>query len=147
MSENPSWHIYGSGIARKFAQDRAKLVPDSPYARLAKEGQEFKSNLDGWVPGFFKPVKRGCFLNAQYAVMNRINLRYFEGLAANGINTAVEHAWVINENNEVLDCTPGYRFIKDYFGMQFSRFDILALFEKEGAYGNSILFAPPKHEP
>ncbi len=68
-------------------------------------------------------TKQECYRNALRFVWNNPSYTYVEGFATTGI-LPVQHAWVVNENNEIIDTT--WRWQPDalqtwrYFGVPFS---------------------------
>jgi hypothetical protein len=58
------------------------------------------------LPGFARMKQQACFSNAQELVLSRKGLRYVEGEAWKaGMYRPVHHAWVIDENDQVIDTT------------------------------------------
>jgi hypothetical protein len=57
-------------------------------------------------PGFARMKQNACFSNAQELVLRREGLRYVEGEAwKDGMLFPCHHAWVINEDDQVIDVT------------------------------------------
>ncbi len=111
--------------ARKYLETILKLyrqnqprrnVDASPAAYLIKHGQV-------WGPRSPEPVKRGrekhCYVNAyKLALANPGEFSYVEGYATAVI--PVEHAWNVDREGRVIDCTPHWEKATDYFGVEFS---------------------------
>ena len=56
--------------------------------------------------GFARMKQKACFSNAQELVLRREGLRYAEGEAwKEGMWQPVHHAWVLNEEDQVIDAT------------------------------------------
>lgn len=59
------------------------------------------------LPGFARMRQQACFSNAQQLVLSRYSdLRYVEGTGwKEGMLYPVHHAWIINEDDQVIDAT------------------------------------------
>ena len=89
---------------RKLVEDYIKMVaPMSAKEKLLQDnGQHFEhSNTE--VPA--GPAKM-CFMNAFHLASANPDYRYCEGLAVpHSVPLPVDHAWVVDKNNKVLDPT------------------------------------------
>jgi len=58
------------------------------------------------LPGFARKMQQACFSNSQELVLQREGLRYVEGTGwQKGMLFPVHHAWVINNQDQVIDTT------------------------------------------
>ena len=84
---------------RSWGED---YIYDGPFDALARHGRMWPVAADQSPGETVVSVPKACFDNA-YRLARRSKLRYVEGYALGVI--PVEHAWVVNEQNEVIDPT------------------------------------------
>ncbi|MTJ14708.1 hypothetical protein FJR11_19425 [Anabaena sp. UHCC 0187] len=85
----------------------------------------------------FKGQPKFCFKNCYEALYDFPKLSYCEGFAISNLGIPIIHAWLVNDNLEVIDPTwIGERFQNSsYFGTVFTEDFVLEIADKTRSYG------------
>jgi hypothetical protein len=96
-------------------------------------GQPFKSQ----IKSPFKGEPKFCFKNCYQALYDFPKLSYCEGFAISNLGIPIIHAWLVNDNLEVIDPTwIDNRFQNSsYFGIVFTEDFVLEIVNKTRCYG------------
>lgn len=111
------------------------------YSFIIEKGKEFKGSaienkkvLD-WIK-LMKPQRKGCYYNAQLLALAVKGLKYFEGWAYTKMGFPLEHSWLIDKKNKVIDVT--WCDGVEYFGVEIP-VDFVKKEMYETGYSNSLL--------
>lgn len=85
----------------------------------------------------FQGEPKSCFKNCYQALYDFPKLSYCEGFAISNLGIPIIHAWLVNDNLEVIDPTwIGERFQNSaYFGIVFTEDFVLEIVNKTRSYG------------
>lgn len=97
-------------------------------AKEQKKGMKLPKNI---VKGKLK----SCFKNATHLVLENPNLKYFEGYAVSNLGIPLLHAWVENEQGEIIDNTWKDPHKCFYFGVCFDSKTLKEEILKNEIYG------------
>ena len=122
----------------KSGGDRYSIIFPSP-SRFTSTTVTLKLSHSCTVkPAPFKGKLGSCFQNCYQALWKHRELSYCEGFAIdNKLPIAVSHAWLVNDNSEVIDPTwVGKKFGgSTYFGVVFNKNFVREIAEKTKHYG------------
>lgn len=123
---------YLDTIVKLHARSMPEAAMASPQAYQLKHGRV-------WGPQTMpNGVKRGkarhCYVNAyQLALRNPCRFFYVEGMAVSVC--PVPHAWCVDKEGRVIDCTPHWQNATDYFGVKFTLRTLHAIQRITNGYG------------
>jgi hypothetical protein len=131
----------------EFIDDACKLEIESPeknkkwigpFTFLKYNGRHYfyVTNTPEYVPNLFKKECE-CFSNCMNIAVRFKSLKYCEGYVKSDDGYIVHHAWIINENNEVMDPTWEHADILgvEYFGFCVEREKIIKHMKNLGKKG------------
>lgn len=127
-----------SNQSRLYLRMITGLNPE-PHANCGTSHSYILQHAQEWGPRIHpKDVEegdpRGCFLNAyKLAARNPGRFFYVEGFATAVIPT--EHAWCVDRQGRVIDCTPYWEDGRDYFGVKFTMPTLHAIQRITQGYG------------
>ncbi len=96
---------------KNFLEIMRRLRSGIPVTGYYYRGQEdfILQHGQGFAPrkpkGYRWRKARNCFGNTHKLVMYDPTLRYVEGYGLTGLGIPLEHAWAIDEDNQVIDTT------------------------------------------
>lgn len=110
--------------AMVLARGGDHVVPSSSFRdALLEVGREFEGG--SLPPSFKRMTPRMCFANAFILASGHAGLRYCEGYAMRrDLPLLVHHAWVIDDENKVIEPTWDLRPDDSYFGIVFELEDV-----------------------
>lgn len=91
------------------------------YSFIIEKGKEFKNSeikderVLKWIKSR-KPQKKNCYYNSQLLALAVKGLKYFEGWAYTDMGIPLEHSWLVDKKNKVIDVT-WEKGVK-YFGLE-----------------------------
>ncbi|MBD2629653.1 hypothetical protein [Trichormus variabilis] len=124
-------------------QQRAELFtktnknPDFLYKSVDSLVLAYGQPFTKQIKSPFKGEPKSCFKNCYQALYDFSKLNYCEGFAISNLGIPIIHAWLVNDNLEVIDPTwTGDRFQNcAYFGIVFTEDFVLEMTEKTEKYG------------
>ncbi len=96
---------------------------------LKCEGKLFTNISNNHIIKNVKPIIKRCYDNCSKAVIRNNNFLYYEGYVFTDLGIPVEHAFLINENNQVVDPTLNILGVKglEYYGINIPKYDLVKL--------------------
>ncbi|MBD6620543.1 hypothetical protein FNW02_33410 [Komarekiella sp. 'clone 1'] len=119
--------------------DKLNTRSDFRYKSTQRLVLEYGQPFITKVKSPFKGQPKSCFENCLKGLLRYPNLNYCEGFAiSDNVDIAVSHAWLVNNNGELIDPTwgVGKRFKgSTYFGVVFNDDFVREIAQKTKCYG------------
>ena len=104
----------------KYIDQLADMTSRSQAGKYHKwlkyEGKLFTNISTNHIINNVNPRIKRCYDNCSKAVIRNSNLRYYEGYVLTSLGIPIEHAFLLNEKNEVVDPTLS---LIDHIGIEY----------------------------
>lgn len=118
----------------KYISELEQMTSRSQAGKFHKwlkcEGKLFTNISNNHNINNLNPIIKRCYDNCSKAVIRNNNFLYYEGYVFTDLGIPVEHAFLINkENNKVVDPTLSILGVKglEYYGINIPKYDLVKL--------------------